>query len=61
MAFEQDSQRFFVLQKGPLWSRYDMDVDTVEPRNSAPGVCCPVCNGPIGIRSGSPMPFVTRG
>jgi hypothetical protein len=43
------SSRFFVLTKGALWSRYDADVDTVEPINRADAPRCPRCEKFIGL------------
>ena len=48
------SPRFFVLAKGALWSRYDVDVEKAEPVNRAEGADCPRCGGPIGMRTWLP-------
>lgn len=44
-----DSPRFFVLQKGALWSHYDVDADKAEPVNREEGADCPRCGYPIGM------------
>ncbi len=44
------SPRFFVLEEGVLWSRYDADVEKVEPRNLGKGPRCPRCGEPIGMK-----------
>jgi hypothetical protein len=43
------SPRFFVLAKGALWSRYDVDVENLKPVNLGQGADCPRCGGPIGM------------
>jgi hypothetical protein len=43
------SPRFFVLQKGAIRSRYDTEVDTVEPDNLADAPRCPRCGDVIGM------------
>jgi hypothetical protein len=43
------SPRFFVLEKGALWSRYDVDVENLKPVNLGQGADCPQCGGPIGM------------
>ncbi|MCY1081171.1 hypothetical protein [Archangium lansingense] len=43
------SSRFFVLQKGSLWSRFDVDAGKVEPVNREEGADCPKCGEPIGM------------
>ncbi|HYO55609.1 hypothetical protein [Archangium sp.] len=43
------SPRFFVLEKGALGSRYDVDVEKAEPVNREKGAHCPRCGGPIGM------------
>ena len=43
------STRFFVLEKGALWSRYDVDVEKAGPVNRREGADCPRCGGPIGM------------
>ncbi|MCY1081168.1 imm11 family protein [Archangium lansingense] len=43
------SPRFFVLEKGALRSRYDVDADTAEPVNCEEGADCPKCGYPIGM------------
>jgi hypothetical protein len=43
------SPRFFVLTEGPTWSRYDADVDTVEPENFGEAPRCPSCGVFIGL------------
>ncbi len=40
---------FFVLEKGALWSRYDVDVDKLEPINRGEAPDCPRCGGAIGM------------
>ncbi|WP_239470300.1 imm11 family protein [Archangium violaceum] len=42
--------RFFVLEKGLLGSRYDVEVDEFEPVNHGEAARCPRCNGAIGMR-----------
>ncbi len=50
MASESStSPRFFVLEEGELWSRYDVDVEKSEPVNREKGADCPRCGGPIGM------------
>ena len=41
--------RFFVLEESPLGSRYDVDVDTVEPTNRADAPRCPCCGVFVGL------------
>ena len=41
--------RFFVLQEGDLQSRYDADVETVEPVHLADAPHCPRCGGVTGL------------
>ena len=48
------SPRFFVLQKGALWSRYDIEVDELEPINLGNAACCPRCGDPIGMKQWMP-------
>jgi hypothetical protein len=43
------SPRFFVLEKGALWSRYDVDTDKAEPVNRGEAPDCPRCGGAIGM------------
>lgn len=43
------SPRFFILEKGELWSRYDVDADKLEPVNRGEGPDCPRCGGAIGM------------
>lgn len=43
------SPRFFVLQKGAIGSRYDVDADKAEPVNCEEGADCPRCGYPIGM------------
>jgi len=43
------SPRFFVLEEGVLGSRYDADVDTVEPVNLGDAPRCSQCGGFIGL------------
>jgi hypothetical protein len=43
------SPRFFVLEKGALWSRYDVEAEKAEPVNRAEGADCPRCGDPIGM------------
>lgn len=43
------SPHFFVLTEGPLGSRYDVDVDTVEPVNLGDAPRCPECGTFIGM------------
>jgi len=50
MASEASSPRFFVLQEGPLWSRYDADVEKAEPANRGSGSRCLQCGGVIGMK-----------
>ena len=47
-------ERFFVLQTGPLWSRYDVDVERVKPVNRGEAPCCPKCGGAIGMMTWQP-------
>jgi hypothetical protein len=50
MVSEPDaSPRFFVLEEGALWSRYDVDADKAEPVNREEGADCPKCGYPIGM------------
>ncbi|KFA93158.1 double-CXXCG motif protein [Archangium violaceum] len=44
-----ESPRFFVLTEGALRSRYDADVDTVEPVNLGEAPRCPQCGTFIGL------------
>jgi hypothetical protein len=44
-----DSPRFFVLEKGAIGSRYDADVDPVEPENLGEAPRCPKCDGFFGM------------
>ena len=44
------SSRFFVLEKDVLWSRYDVEVDELEPVNLEKGARCPQCGDPIGMK-----------
>ncbi|WNG42865.1 hypothetical protein F0U60_01225 [Archangium minus] len=48
------SPRFFVLEKGALWSRYDVEVEQLEPVNHGVGTDCSRCGGPIGMRQWLP-------
>jgi hypothetical protein len=41
--------RFFVLEKGVLWSRYDAGAEKTDPVNRAEGARCPRCGDPIGM------------
>jgi hypothetical protein len=41
--------RFFVLEEGVIGSRYDTDVDQLEPVNLGDGARCPKCGYPIGM------------
>ena len=41
--------RFFVLEEGVVGSRYDVDVDQLEPLNLGDGARCPQCGYPIGM------------
>jgi hypothetical protein len=43
--------RFFVLQAAPLWTRYDVEVDEVEPIQLGKGASCPKCGDAIGSRT----------
>jgi hypothetical protein len=43
------SPRFFVLEKGALGARYDVDADQAEPVNLEEGADCPKCGYPIGM------------
>ena len=43
------SPRFFVLTKGEIGSRYDAEVDTVEPENLGEAPRCPRCGDIIGL------------
>ncbi|MFE8605391.1 hypothetical protein [Archangium violaceum] len=43
------SPRFFVLEKDKLRSRYDVEVDELEPINRGEGPDCPRCGGAIGM------------
>src|SRR5690242_13337619 len=43
------SPRFFVLTEGALRSRYDADVDTVEPVNLGDAPRCPRCGDIVGL------------
>ena len=54
MDSETSPERFFVLEEGVLGSRYDADVDTVEPINRTQGVHCPRCGVGIGMRTWLP-------
>ncbi|QRK13112.1 hypothetical protein JQX13_25660 [Archangium violaceum] len=55
MGFEASaSPRFFVLTKGALGSRYDTDVETVDPVNRADAPRCPQCGDIIGMRTWLP-------
>ena len=50
MASESSaSPRFFVLEKGATFSRYDADAEAVEPENHGEGADCPRCGYPIGM------------
>jgi hypothetical protein len=46
---DSTSPRFFVLTKGALWSRYDADVDPIEPENIGEAPRCPECGDVIGL------------
>lgn len=48
------SSRLFVLTKGALGSRYDTDVETVDPVNRADAPRCPQCGDIIGMRTWLP-------
>ena len=48
------SPRFFVLEKGTTFSRYDADAETTEPVNLGEGANCPRCGYPIGMRTWLP-------
>lgn len=41
--------RFFILEKGELWSRYDVEVDDLEPVNLGNAAHCQRCSGAIGL------------
>lgn len=43
------SPRFFVLQEGVLGSRYDTDVEDIEPVNIGEGARCSRCGDPVGM------------
>jgi len=43
------SPRFFVLEKGGLGSRHDVDVSKSEPVNRGDAALCPRCGGAIGM------------
>jgi hypothetical protein len=43
------SPRFFVLEKGGTFSRYDADAEKAEPVSREEGPCCPRCGYPIGM------------
>jgi hypothetical protein len=43
------SQRFFVLEEGDVGSRYDVNVEKVEPVNRADAPRCPHCGDIIGL------------
>jgi hypothetical protein len=43
------SPRFFVLTEGESWSRYDAEVDPVEPENLGEAPRCPRCGDFIGM------------
>jgi hypothetical protein len=56
--------RFFELQKQPLRSRYDVDVEKAEPVNREERDNCPKCGGPIGMMRWLPpyrVEFVLHG
>jgi hypothetical protein len=48
------SERFFVLEEGEPGSRYDTEVDTVEPINREDGARCPRCGVGMGMRTWLP-------
>jgi len=48
------SPRFFVLEEGAPRSRYDTDVDPVEPENLADAPRCPRCGDFIGMLTSLP-------
>ncbi|HEX8825912.1 MAG TPA: hypothetical protein VF794_38735 [Archangium sp.] len=41
--------RFFVLEEGIVGSRYDADVDRLEPIHLGDGACCARCGYPVGM------------
>jgi hypothetical protein len=43
------SPRFFVLEEGVTWSRYDADAEKAEPVNRGEPARCPRCGGAIGM------------
>lgn len=43
------SPRFFILEKDKLWSRYDVDVDELEPVNLGEAALCQRCGDAIGM------------
>jgi hypothetical protein len=43
------SPRFFVLEQGVTWSRYDADADKAEPVNRGEPARCPRCGDPLGM------------
>ncbi|WP_395834794.1 hypothetical protein [Archangium violaceum] len=45
------SPRFFVLEEGVLWSRYDAEVDKAEPVNRGDAARCSRCGAVIGMRT----------
>jgi hypothetical protein len=55
---QPDTPRFFVLQKGPLWSRYDVDVEELN-KNRGEAACCPKCSSAIGLLTWLP-PYSVR-
>ncbi|WP_257461330.1 hypothetical protein [Archangium lipolyticum] len=44
------SSRFFALEQGIACSRYDVEVDKVEPYNLGKAARCPRCGGVIGMK-----------
>jgi hypothetical protein len=44
-----DSPRFFVLEEGFVWSRYDVDADEVDPIHFGDAPLCPRCGHPVGM------------